>query len=102
MPADVLSSKPVVNAIQTENSCRAAADNDTICQDVERYLLTQQVPSDPVRAKILHQIGHVYKEADVLKLRTAEKDLIILPKSLANAAIDNAHGTLLTGHTLTT
>ncbi len=99
MPADVLSRKPVINAIQTDNSYLAAADNDTFCQDAERYMLSQQVPADPVHAKILHQIGpHLYKEAEVIKLRTAEKDLIILPRSLANAAIDNAHGTLLTGH----
>ena len=100
MPADVLSRKPMINAISTQdNSYRLAADADTFCQDVERYLVSGAVPSDPIRAKILHQIGpHLFKEGEILKLRSNEDDLIILPRSLANAAIDNAHGTLLTGH----
>jgi hypothetical protein len=101
MPADVLSRKPLssVNAIQTDNSYKTAAENDLFCQDVERYLLTKSLPADPIRAKILHQIGpHVFKEQDILKLRAGDSDLIILPRSLANPAIDNAHGTLLTGH----
>jgi predicted aspartyl protease len=99
MPADVLSRKPVVNSITTDYSYKAAADNDLFCQDVERYLLTKSLPNDPIRAKILHQVGpHCFKENDILKLRAGHSDLIILPRSLANAAIDNAHGTLLTGH----
>ena len=98
MPADVLSRK-TVNAINGDNSYIAAAQNDNFCQDVERYLLSQTLPSDPIRAKILHEIGpHLFKENEVFKIRSNENDLIILPRSLANAAIDNAHGTLLTGH----
>ena len=98
MPADVLSRK-TVNAINNDNSYVAAAQNDTFCQDVERYLLSQTLPSDPIRARILHEIGpHLFKENEVYKIRSNDTDLIILPRSLANAAIDNAHGTLLTGH----
>jgi len=103
MPADVLSRKPIgniaVNSIHGNDSYKSAAESDLFCQDVERYLLTKSLPSDPIRAKILHQIGpHVYKEQDILKLRAGNSDLIILPRTLANSAIDNAHGTLLTGH----
>jgi hypothetical protein len=99
MPADVLSRKPLVNAIQPDDSYKAAADNDTFCQDIERYLMSKQLPNDPIRASVLQRIGpHIFKESDVLKLHTPNADLVILPRSLANAAIDNAHGTLLTGH----
>ncbi len=102
-----LINEPVVAYPQSDRQFHLYVDTATggatssggFCQDAEWYILSQQVPSDPVRAKILHQIGpHLYKEADIIKLRTAEKDLIILPQSLGNAAIDNAHGTLLTGH----
>jgi hypothetical protein len=103
MPADVLSRKPInniaVNSIHGNDPYKSAAESDLFCQDVERYLLTRSLPSDPIRAKILHQIGpHVYKEQDILKLRAGNSDLIILPRTIANSAIDNAHGTLLTGH----
>ena len=101
MPADVLSRKPVdaINATDDQNSYLIASRNDVFCQDIERYLNSQTLPSDAVRAKIISQLGpHFFKENEVLKLHANEGDLIILPQSLANAAIDNAHGTLLTGH----
>ncbi len=101
MPADILSRQPLqVSAITyPHDSYAAAALNDTFCQDVSRYLLSQALPDDPLRAKIIKQIGpHLFQEQDVLKIRSSQNDLIILPRSLANAAIDNAHGTLLTGH----
>jgi len=101
MPADILSRQPVkVSAIAyPENSYQAAAQDDIFCQDVARYLLSQALPNDPIRAKIITQLGpHLYQENEVFKVRTGEQDLIILPRRLVNAAIDNAHGTLLTGH----
>jgi hypothetical protein len=101
MPADVLSSKPVdaINTTDDQNSYLIASRNDVFCQDIERYLTSQTLPSDGVRAKIISQLGpHFFKENEVLKLHANEGDLIILPQSLVNAAIDNAHGTLLTGH----
>ncbi len=66
---------------------------------MSRYLLSKALPDDPLRSKIIKQLGpHLFQEQDVFKIRTENNDLIILPRSLANAAIDNAHGTLLTGH----
>ncbi|NBR25185.1 MAG: hypothetical protein EBU08_15700, partial [Micrococcales bacterium] len=78
MPADVLSRK-TVNAINGESSYITAAQNDVFCQDIERYLLSQTLPSDPTRAKIIHQLGpHLFKENEVYKIRSNENDLIVL------------------------
>ncbi len=101
MPADILSRQPLqISAVTYPNQSYAqAALNDTFCQDVSRYLLTKALPDDPIRSRILSQIGpHLFQENEVYKLKTNGNDLIILPRSLINAAIDDAHGTLLTGH----
>jgi len=56
--------------------------------------------TNPAYDKLIRQLGpQLYMEGEVYKLRTGEEyDITILPRDLVNAAIDNAHGTLLTGH----
>jgi len=102
MPADILSRQPLqVSAVHTAlSSYQKAVQNDPFCVSVAKYLLNGELPADPTLQNLIAKVGpHLYTEGEVYKLRNGEDDgVIILPKDLVNAAIDNAHGTLLTGH----
>jgi len=96
MPADILSRKPV-NNITISNSFLEHVASDPFCLQMENFL--QQRPVSGPYQHIISKLGpYTTKENGLFKLTSEEKDLIILPHSLAPSIIDTAHGTLLTGH----
>jgi len=64
---------------------------------VSKFLDTNIV--DPNFSKHIHNFSNFFQCSNgLLKISLPDKELLILPNSLANTVIDHAHGSMLTGH----
>jgi len=104
MPADVLSRMPVTNICHVQsvpnNQFTAISQHmstDPFCIAVSKFLDTNTV--DPNFSKHIHKFSNFFQRSNgLLKISLPDKELLILPNSLANTVIDHAHGSMLTGH----
>jgi hypothetical protein len=104
MPADFLS-RNVVASINLDNAELARQQQqDKFLAALRNFLLHKVLPSDEHMARLIFQLSNdVFIENDVmwrrLKLREEPgRVVILLPRTLVNDVLQEAHGHLLTGH----
>ena len=79
-------------------------DQDTFCKQVKTFLKTGQAPVDPIKAKYISSMAkEFFLENDILWRRLQRHNLpprtvLVVPQNLRWELIQEAHGSLLTGH----